>query len=157
MIHYERTLDIDATPDALWAVIGRFMHIDEFAPLIKSVDALTDGEDGVGSKRRCHFDDGSSVLEEVTKWEANRMYRVRLSEMTAMPLNEMYAELSVEPLDNGRARVKWGMDYRVKFGPFGWLLGQTMMKLMMGKILDGNLKGLANKVRSNQNATSRVT
>ena len=89
MIHYERTLDIDATPDALWAVIGRFMHIDEFAPLIKSVDALTDGEDGVGSKRRCHFDDGSSVLEEVTKWEANRMYRVRLSEMRAMPLNEM--------------------------------------------------------------------
>ncbi len=46
------------------------------------------------------------------------------------------------------------MDYRVKFGPFGWLLGQTMMKLMMGKILDGNLKGLANRVRSNRPAAS---
>ncbi len=157
MIHFERTLDIDATPDALWAVIGRFMHIDEFAPQIKSVDALTDGEDGVGSKRRCNFSDGTSVVEEVTMWEANRSYRVRLSEMTAMPLNEMYAELSVEPLDSGRARVTWGMDYRVKYGPFGWLLGQTLMKLMMGKILDGNLKGLANKVRSNQNATSQAT
>jgi hypothetical protein len=49
--------------------------------------------------------------------------------------------------------VIWDMDYRVKFGPFGWLLGQTMMKMMMGKILDGNLKGLADKVRSNQTAT----
>ena len=76
MIHYERTLDIDATPEALWAVIGRFMHIDEFAPLVKSVDALTDGEDGIGSKRRCNFDDGGSVVEEVTQWEANRRYRV---------------------------------------------------------------------------------
>ena len=103
MIHYERILDIDATPDALWAVIGRFMHIDEFAPLVKSVDALTDGEDGIGSKRRCNFDDGTSVVEEVTQWEANRRYRVRLSEMTAMPLNEAHAELSVEPLDSGRA------------------------------------------------------
>ncbi len=48
-IHYKRTIDIKATPDAVWKVLGRFMYIDEFAPLIKSVDALTDGEDRVGS------------------------------------------------------------------------------------------------------------
>ena len=67
-----------------------------------------------------------------------------------MPLHEAHAEVSVEPLGSERSRVKWGMDYRVKYGPFGWLLGQTMMKMMMGKILDGNLKGLADKVQSNQ-------
>ncbi len=157
MIHHERTLDIDATPDAVWAVLGRFMHIDEFAPLVISVDALTDGEDGKGSKRRCHFDNGTSVVEEVTEWEANCSYRVRLSEMSAMPLHEAHAELAVEPLVDGWSRVKWGMEYRVKYGPFGWLLGQTMMKMMMGKILDGNLKGLADKVRSGQIATAQAT
>ncbi len=146
MIRFERTLDIDATPAALWSVVGRFMHIDEFAPLVTSVEALTEGEDRVGSKRRCNFDDGTSVVEEVTTWEPNRRYRVRLSEMAAMPLREAYAEVSVEPLDNGGARVTWGMDYRVKYGPIGWLLGQTMMRLMMAKILDGNLKGLSDKV-----------
>lgn len=156
MIHYERTLDIDATSDALWAILGRFMHIDEFAPLVKSVDALTDGEDGIGSKRRCHFDDGTSVVEEVTEWDVNRGYRVRLSEMSAMPLHEAHADLAVEPLENGQSRVKWGMDYRVKYGPLGWLLGQTPMKMMMGKILDGNLKGLADKVRPNQTKTERA-
>ncbi len=154
MIHYERALDIHATPDAIWAVIGRFMHIDEFAPLIKSVDALTDGDDGIGSKRRCNFNDGTSLVEEVTKWEANRMYRVRLSEMTSMPLREANAELAIVPLDEERSRMIWSMDYRVKFGLFGWLLGQTMMKLMMGKILDGNLKGLASKVQSNRTTIS---
>jgi len=65
----------------------------------------------------------------------------------------VHAELSVEPLENERTRVTWGMDYRVKFGPFGWLLGQTVMKLMMGKILDGNLSGLANKARSDRAGT----
>ncbi len=157
MIHFERTRNIDATPEAIWAVIGRFMHIDEFAPKVKSVDALSEGEDGIGSKRRCHFDDGTSVVEEVTNWEANHSYRVRLSEMTSMPLNEMYAELSVKSIKGGQSKITWSMDYRVKFGPLGWLMGQTMMKLMMGKILDGNLKGLANKVQSNQNATSQET
>ena len=143
MIHFQRTLDIDATPEAIWAVISRFMHIDEFAPQIKSVDALTEGENGVGSKRRCNFQDGTSVVEEVIAWNSNRGYRVRLSEMTAMPINEMYAELCIEPLPSDRAIVNWSMDYRVKYGPLGWLLGQTMMKMMMGKILDGNLNSLA--------------
>ncbi len=147
MIHFKRSLDIKATPQALWTVIGRFMHIDEFAPLIKSVDALTDGEDGVGSKRRCNFNDGSSVVEEVTEWEACRKYRVRLSEMSSMPLHEMYAEISLDSLTD-RVRVSWSVDYQVKYGPLGWLLGQTVMKIMMGKILDGNLKGLANKVNA---------
>ncbi|MCP5107828.1 MAG: hypothetical protein GY950_30855 [bacterium] len=77
--------------------------------------------------------------------------------MTATPLHEAHAELLVEPLDKGGTKVTWGMDYRVKFGPIGWLLGQTIMKFMMGKILDGNLKGLANKVQSSRTASSQAT
>jgi carbon monoxide dehydrogenase subunit G len=157
MIHYERTLEIDAKPDAVWAVLGNFMHVDEFAPEIVSVDALTDGKDGIGSIRRNHFRNGTSLVEEVTEWEPKRRYRVRLSEMSSMPLHESYSAMSVEPTDNGRSMVVWDTDYRVKFGPFGWLLGQTMMKMMMGKILDGNLKGLADKVESNRTATAQAT
>ena len=122
MIHHNRTKEIDAPPDAVWAVLGRFMHIDEFAPFITSVDALTDGEDGMGSKRRNNFDNGTSMVEEVTEWEPGHRYRVRLSEMDAMPLIEAYAEVSVEPIANERSRVNWAMDYRVKFGPFGWIM-----------------------------------
>jgi len=146
MIHFQRTLDIPATSDAIWAVIGRYMHINEFAPQVTSVDALTTGDNGIGSKRRCHFENGTSVVEEVTTWKPNHSYRVRLSEMDAMPLKQAEAELSLTPMLNGHTRVTWSFDYQVKFGPLGWLLGQTMMKLMMGKILDGNLKGLADRV-----------
>ena len=149
MIHLNRTLKIDATPDAVWAVLGDFMHIDEFAPLIKSVDALTDGENGIGSKRRNHFENGTSLVEEVTEWKAaNRSFRIRLLDMEAMPLVEAYSDMSVESVDGGRSQVNWSMDYRVKYGPFGWLLGQTMMRMMMSKIIDENLKGLADKVLS---------
>ncbi len=157
MIHLQRLRTINARPDAVWAVLGRFMHIDEISPLIASVDALTDGEDGVGSKRRNHFTNGTSVIEEVTAWEANRSYRVRLSEMAALPLHEAHAEISVEPVDSGHSTVRWSFEYRVKYGPFGWLLGQTMMKLMMGKIIDANLKELADKVETNQTTTANAT
>lgn len=147
MIHYQRSLIINATPEAIWAVISRYMHIDEFAPQVKLVDALTKGEDGVGSKRRCHFENGTSLVEEVIDWQAGKSYRIQLSEMDAMPIHEMYADITLHPQSNDQVNVVWGMDYRVKFGPFGWLLGQTLMKLMMGKIVDENLKGLAEKVQ----------
>lgn len=149
MIHFERTQTIDATPDAVWAVLGRYMHVDEFAPLIASVDALTEGEDGMGSKRRNNFDNGTSVVEEVTAWKPGESYTVRLSDMAAMPLHEATSEVRIIPIED-RSKVTWTFDYRVKYGPLGWLMGQTLMKMMMGKIIVGNLKGLADKVRSNQ-------
>ena len=155
MIHFERTLKIDATAEAVWAVAGNFMHTDEFAPEIVTTDALTDGEDGIGSRRRNHFKNGSSMVEEITEWEpAKRRYRFQLSEMEPMPLHEAYSAISVEPTDNGRSMVIMDMDFRVKYGPFGWIMGQTMMKTMMSKIFEGNLKGLADKVRSNRTATT---
>jgi len=154
MIHHERTLDVDATPEAVWAVLGRFMHMHEWSERVDSIDALTDDNGGLGSMRRCHFDDGTSVVEEVTEWVENRKYRVRMSELSAMPLNEAHAELSVEPLGEGRSRLKMAMDYRVKYGPLGWVLGQTMMKMMMGKIFNSVLKALADKVQSGATAPS---
>lgn len=146
MIRQQRSRDIDVTPETVWAEISRYMHINEFAPFVDSVDALSDRDSGVGAKRRCNFDNGSSMVEEVIAWTPNRGYRVRASEMDPMPLHEAVAELSVTPLGNGRATVTWSMDYRVKYGPLGWLMGQTMMKMMMGKVLDANLKGLADKL-----------
>jgi len=157
MIHLQRIQTINATPDAVWAVLGRFMQMDEFAPLVKSVDALTDGEDRVGSKRRAHFTNGSSMVEEVIKWEPNRGYRVRSSELEPMPVHEMQSDLSVSPRNNGQSKVTWSTEYRMKYGPFGWLMGQTVMKRMMGKVVDGNLKGLADKVRSNQTGTEQTS
>ena len=60
-----------------------------------------------------------------------------------MPLKAMTAGVSIEPAGTGRSRVSWTVAYRVKFGPLGWLMGQTMMKLMMGKVLGENLDALA--------------
>ncbi len=144
MIHLERSLTMDAARDAVWAVLGRYMHIDEFAPRITSVDALTDGEVGLGSKRRNHFANGTSLVEEVTEWKPGAGYTVKLSEMAAMPLHEACSEVRITPA-GGRSKVTWTFDYRVKFGPIGWLMGQTLMNVKMGKIIDANRRGFARR------------
>lgn len=152
MIHFKRSLTIDAAPEAVWAVLSRFMHIDEFAPFITSVDALTEGENGVGSKRRNHFENGTSLVEEVIAWDPPHGFKVELSDMAAMPLHEARSGVYIEPLGE-RSTVTWTMEYRVKHGLFGWVLGQTVMKMMMKSIIIRNLKGLADKVRARQAAS----
>ncbi len=152
MIRGERSIEIEAPADAVWAELSRYMHIDEIAPQITSVDALTEGEDGVGAKRRNHFENGGSMVEEVTDWRPNQGYAVRSSEFEGMPLHEMTADISIEPAGNGRSKVTWGTDFRPKYGPVGWLMGQTLMKRMMGGVIDGNLEALAEKVQANRTA-----
>ena len=77
--------------------------------------------------------------------------------MAALPLQEAHAEISVEPVDGGQSTVRWTLEYRVSYGPLGWLLGQTVMKMMTGKVLDANLKGLAERVGANQTTTAQAT
>ena len=154
MIRAQTDLVINATPEAIWAEISRYMHIDEFCEGIERVDAITTGEDGLGSKRRNHFaGDNGSMVEEVIEWNPNKGYKLRLSEMTKFPAREATAFITLNPV-GGKTRVTWGMDFRMKMGPLGWLMGQTMLKMMMRKVIDGNLQGLANKVRANGSVTS---
>lgn len=145
MIHFERNRTINAPSDAIWDVLSRFMQIDEFAPKITNVDALTQGEHGLGAKRRNHFENGTSLVEEVTEWKPGIGYKVQLSDMAAMPLHVASSEIRILP-NGAQSKVTWTFDYRVKFGPLGWLMGQTLMKMMMGKIIDANLKGLEERV-----------
>lgn len=144
MTRIQRSKTINATPAAVWAVLGRYMHADEISPAIIRVDALTDGADGVGSKRRNHFENGTSLVETVKAWTPGQGFTVRLSEMDAMPLHEATADIRIIPA-GAQACVIWSFDYRVKFGPLGWLLGQTLTKMMMGKVLNQNLNALATK------------
>ncbi|MCP4308925.1 MAG: SRPBCC family protein, partial [bacterium] len=151
------TLEISDTPEAIWDVISRYMHIDEFAPFVKSVDALTTGEDAVGSKRRNNFTNGTSMVEEVTEWTPNRGYRVQASEFGTLPFREVEAQITLGPLGNGRSKVTWALDFRPKYGPLGWLMGQTIMKISMGKLMDANLKGLSERVAIKQTENTQPT
>ncbi|MGR3713155.1 MAG: SRPBCC family protein [Shimia sp.] len=155
MLRVERSLEIDATPEQVWAVMGRFMHIDDFAPEVARVEALTLGEDQVGSQRRCHFSNGQALVETVTDWDAGRGYNVALSEMGSMPMSQAEATLRIEPVGN-KARVVWSFEGQMKFGPLGWLMGRLMLGPMMGKVIAANLEGLAAQVPSRPTVVSDV-
>jgi carbon monoxide dehydrogenase subunit G len=147
MIQFERSRVIDASPAAIWAVLGRFMHVDAFAPEIVKVDALTQGEDGVGSKRRNHFANGGSLVEEVTAWHPGQGFTVALSDMGKIPFTQASARVQLTPV-GGQTRVSWGFEYQVKYDLVGWVMGKTLIQQGMSKVIDANLAALDDSARA---------
>ena len=78
MIKFKRSQIIDAKPEDVWKVIGNYMEIDEFAPQIVSTEAMTDGENGVGSVRKNVFANGGYMVEEVTDWMGREPERINV-------------------------------------------------------------------------------
>lgn len=143
MVKCSRSIQLDATPEEVWGVIGRYMLANEYSPLVVSVEALTTGEDGIGSKRRNFFENGTSITEEVIEWVPNASQRIVCSEFGPLPLRSLVAQIDIIPDDSNRATLKWSLDFKVKYGPLGWLMGQLLMKGAFGKVVSGNLDAVA--------------
>ncbi|GAA6209468.1 hypothetical protein NBRC116601_27610 [Cognatishimia sp. WU-CL00825] len=153
MLNCSRSIELDATPEEVWAVIGRYMQAEQYCPLVVSVEALTTGEDGVGSKRRNFFENGTSITEKVIEWTPNRGQLIECSEFGSIPFRRLIAQIDIVPSHGKRTTLKWALDFQVKFGPLGWLLGQLVMKRAFGKIVMGNLDAIAERIAENRTRT----
>lgn len=150
MQNCSRSIEIEGTPTDVWAVLSRYMYADEYCPLVVSVEALTTGEDGVGSKRRNFFENGTSITEKVVEWEPNRGQLIECSEFGPIPLRALIAKIDIIAGDANRTTLRWQLDFKPKFGALGWLMGQLLMKRAFGKVVDGNLNAIAECVAENR-------
>ena len=66
-----------------------------------------------------------------------------LSEFS-MPMKSIEAEFSVDKVDEHRCDITMSMDFVVKGGPLGWVLGALLLKpVLKKKVLKNELLGLA--------------
>lgn len=145
-----RTILVDAPHTAVWSALADFQAIGDFHPYITSVDLRTKHNGGLGSKRTCHFKDGTQIDEEIVDWQADESYTV-LASNYSVPLKSMYGTLGVKSVD-GKTEAFMRLEYVPKFGPLGKLMGLLMMNRMMGKRMDDILVGLRDFTMTSQPA-----
>jgi len=75
-----RTKNIKASAGDVWNVIVDFGNVHNHNPFVKSADLLQKKDRGIGIKRRCHFYDGTSLVEEIKSWDKGKRFSVDLSE-----------------------------------------------------------------------------
>ncbi len=141
MNHLSTTTVVNAPIDRVWQTLADVGTIAEWHPGVAHSPVLTSSRTGLGATRRIELYDGSTVMEEVTSLDEGRSVTVTMSEH-AMPLSYGTATFKVEADGNDRTLVTMMMDYKMKYGPLGWLLNVLILRRMMKKLLASVLAGL---------------
>ena len=119
-----------------------FSSVEKFATTIKSSPFINDINSGLGAKRLCTFNDGSSLVEEIIEFQNGQGFKMKLSEFS-LPLKSMSAEMRVKEIDANSSELYMSSDFVVKAGPLGWLMGFLLMRPMMKGVFKKLMSGLA--------------
>ena len=140
--HVEHKMRVNIPAKKVWEVLDDFSSIARFSVAVEKSPLLEGKRSGVGTKRKCDFYDGSSVIEEIIDYQEGKGIQIELSEYS-MPLKSLHAEMKVEAIDGTTSDIFMSMDFVVKGGPLGWVMGFFMMRPMMKGVIKKTLTGLA--------------
>ena len=108
------SIEINAPPAKVWAVIGNFQDMSWLAPVSK-----TEGVKGneIEATRRLTLGPGATVDEELYKYDAQKMtysYRITAVDVKVLPVTNYSSTLTVSPAADGKGSVlEWaGAFYR---------------------------------------------
>lgn len=142
------TVDIKATPDAVWAAVKDFDSLDKWHPGF-SKDELVKGKNNApGTVRKLTVKDGPSFTEELLKFsEKAHSYTYRIVE-SPLPITGYKSTLSVKAGKDGMTTVTWTGHFKRKNAADMPPEGETdeaATKLVTG-VYQGGLAGLKKKV-----------
>ena len=140
--HTEKTIKVNVPAAKIWQVLGDFSSVESFATTIKTSPIVNDISSGLGAKRLCTFNDGSSLVEEIIDFQEGQGFKMVLSEFS-LPLKSMHSEMRVKEIDANSSEIYMSSDFVVKAGPLGWLMGYLIMRPVMKGVFKKLLSGLA--------------
>jgi hypothetical protein len=116
---FHLTIDIDAPPERVWAVMSDVERWHEWTPSITSVVRLDDGPLRVGSRARVKQPRLARSTYEVTLCEPHRGFEWVTTSAGVTGIGTHW----IEPVDGG-SRVTLGVEFRGALaGLIGWLFG----------------------------------
>jgi hypothetical protein len=128
--------EIQATcpPERVWALLADLEAVEQYNPGVRRAAIEGPQRTGVGARRACDLLPKGRVIERVTHWEDGCALGLEVAE-SDWPIHFMRWVTRVEPQGTG-ARITQSLEYRVKFGPLGWLLDRMVMKRKLTATLD---------------------
>jgi hypothetical protein len=122
-------------PNNVWVLLADLEAVQRYNPGVRAARIQGDQRTGIGASRVCELLPKGRVVERVTHWEDGRALGLEVAE-SDWPIHFMRWVTRVEPLE-GRTRITQELEYRVKFGPLGWLLDRVAMERRLRSNLDG--------------------
>ena len=144
MAQIERTIEISADRDAVWATVADLENVADWNPNISSA-TCGEGLAGLGATRTCHLSQGGHIDEVVSEWDDGH----RLAFAIGSHGGIRSADMAMALASAGEAtRVTAVADYHLAFGPLGPVIDRIVVKRQMARMLDAALVGLKEHVEA---------
>lgn len=140
--HIEEKMRFNVSAEKVWQVLADFGGAQNWYFAVEKSPLLAGASSGLGAKRMCNFYDGTSVVEEIVKYKEGEGYSVKITEFS-MPMKSIFAGNKVEAIDEKSCEISIHMDFVVKGGPLGWLMGAFVIKPVMKGLTKKMMKGIA--------------
>lgn len=131
---------VAASPETVWQLLADLTAATRYGG-INEVTVLTETDRGIGASRRCEFDNGKAVIEEVRQWVPGRAITFEIVEAPA-PMAGGTVSFELTPQATGGTVVTGIMDIRLRYGAVGKVMAATVGKLMSGRQLRALLDGI---------------
>jgi hypothetical protein len=140
--------DIEATcpPERVWSLLADLEAVQTYNPGVREARIRGERRTGVGATRVCELLPKGRVVERVTHWEEGRALGLEVAE-SDWPIHFMRWVTRVEPAAGG-TKISQELEYRVKFGPLGWLLDRLAMERKLRTTLDAVFASLVRHASS---------
>jgi hypothetical protein len=134
-------IDAACPPERVWALLSDLEAVQRYNPGVREAKIQGAKRAGVGATRVCELLPKGRVVERVTHWEEGRALGLEVAE-SDWPIHFMRWVTRVEPRPGG-VRISQELEYRVKFGPIGWLLDRIAMERKLRATLNEIFASLA--------------
>ena len=131
-IHHE--VQANCPPERVWALLSDLEAAQRYNPSVRAATVQGSRRTGVGAERACELVPKGRVVERVTQWEEGSVVGLEVAE-SDWPIHFMRWVTRVEPAGS-ITRITQSLEYKVKFGPVGWLLDNLVMKRKLTATLD---------------------
>jgi len=146
---------MNVSVEKVWAVLDDYVGLAKYSNGVETTTLIGDKTTGLGAKRHCVFYNKDSVVEEITQYEENKLFTVELTELSA-PLKSMIASFRIEKRSETSCEVFMTMDFGVRFGPLGIVLGILMMRPVLKGVQKKLLTGIAYHAFTGKNVGSEL-
>jgi mxaD protein len=142
-IRLKESIEINATPDKVWAKIGSFGDMSWHPAIAKTT--INSGKAGeVGATRTLTTKDGGAINEVLTTYDAAGMTMKYEITDSVLPVREYGATLKVEAAGEGKSIVTWRSMFKRKDPANPGAAGQddAAAKAAIGGIFKSGLENL---------------
>jgi uncharacterized protein YndB with AHSA1/START domain len=146
MTQLTNSIEIDASPAAVWAALADLEALDAYDPQVQRAAITGELQTGVGASRRCDLLPRGWFEETVTRWEAPHALAFELT-TCSLPVKRLRHEYAVTATGT-TTRVQQVMNYDLRGGRAGILLDRLVVRKRWDNGIKGFLAGLKQHIET---------